>query len=48
MRSVALYYEENNQLKAAIEHLQKHRDLDPDFTDMMMDRLARDLITSKP
>ena len=48
MRSVALYYEEHNQLKAAIEHLQKHRDLDPDFTDMMMDRLARDLIIRKP
>lgn len=47
MRTVAIYYEDKNEVKLAIEHLKKFRDLDPDFTDMMMDRLARKFVKSR-
>lgn len=42
-RAVATWYEENNQLKNALDILTKYRDRDPLLFDSMLDRVARKL-----
>ena len=44
MRYLASWYEEQGDLKAAIIHLKKYRDLDPTIFDLMLDRIAKKLV----
>ncbi len=41
LRKVAIWYEDNNQLDQALAHLQKYQDRDPEFFNMMLDRIAK-------
>ncbi len=41
LRRIATWYEDNNKLDLALEHLQKYQDRDPEFFNMMLDRLAK-------
>lgn len=41
LRKVAIWYEDNNQLDQALEHLKKYQDRDPEFFNMMLDRIAK-------
>jgi tetratricopeptide (TPR) repeat protein len=43
-RSVAEYYENKNQLEAAVELLQKYRERDPLLFDGMLDRLSKRIV----
>lgn len=38
---IALHYEEKEQYSEALKHLQNYKDRDPDFFNLIMDRIAR-------
>jgi tetratricopeptide (TPR) repeat protein len=44
LRYIASWYEEHGELEKAIEHLQKYRERDELLFDLMLNRLARQLV----
>lgn len=47
LRYVGTLYEEQGELHKAIEHLQKYRDRDEILFDLMLNRLARQIVTQE-
>lgn len=43
-RYVATWYEEKGDLKSALKQLKKYKDRDPDLFNLMMDRIAKEIV----
>ena len=44
IRLVASYYKENNQTETAIALLEAHNDLDPELHNLILDRMAKEIV----